>query len=106
MHKKLKEILYFCRLTDENNILSITNIGCLVVLTKVALNPAPSIVDMGTLLVTLSLYYGKKHLSQKDKKITDENKAAIAEIASKVNQVADKASGLAMHVGMRSPLVK
>jgi len=106
MKKWIKDTLYFLRLIDENDTLSITNIGCIVVLVKVALNPSPSIVDMGTLLVTLSLYFTKKHQSNKDKKLTDENKQAIADLTAKVTQVADKASGLAMHVGLRSPLVK
>jgi hypothetical protein len=111
---KLKEALYFLRLTDDDGILSITHIGCMVVLTKVALNPNPSVFDMGSLLVTLSLYYGKQHLAQRQQKLTDENKQAIADISAKVNQnlsdlttkvnqVADKASGLAMHVGLRTP---
>lgn len=100
---KLKEALYFLRLTDSDGILSITHIGCMVVLTKVALNPNPSIFDMGSLLVTLSLYYGKKKMNQDGKKLTDENKQAIADISTKVNQIADKASGLAVHVGLRPP---
>jgi hypothetical protein len=100
---RLKEALYFLRLTDDDGLLSITHIGCIIVLTKLALNPNPSLIDMGSLLVTLSLYYGKQSMSQKHKKLTDENKQAIADLTTKVSQVADKASGLAMHVGLRTP---
>jgi hypothetical protein len=106
MKKWIKDTLSFLRLIDDDCVLSITNIGCIVVLAKVAMNPNPSIVDMGTLLVTLSLYFSKKHLSQKAKKLTDENKQAISDLTTKINQVADKASGLAMHVGLRTPIVK
>jgi hypothetical protein len=112
---KLKEALYFLRLTDSDGVLSITHIGCIVVLTKVALNPNPSIFDMGSLLVTLSLYYGKKHLAQNKQKITDENKQAIvdvsnkvnqsiADLATKVSQVENKTSGLSVHMGLRTPI--
>lgn len=100
---RLKEALYFLRLTDDDGLLSITHIGCIIVLTKLALNPNPSLIDMGSLLVTLSLYYGKQTMNQKHKKLTDENKQAIADLTTKVSQVADKASGLAMHVGLRTP---
>lgn len=106
MYKKLKESLHFLRLIDENNVLSITNIGCIIVLVKVALNPNPSIFEMGSLLVTLSSYYAKKHLASRQQKITDENRQAIADLSTKVGQIADKASGLAMHVGLRgNPLI-
>lgn len=100
---RLKEALFFLRLTDDDGLLSITHIGCIIVLTKLALNPNPSLIDMGSLLVTLSLYYGKQSMNQKHKKLTDENKQAIADLTTKVSQVADKASGLAMHVGLRTP---
>lgn len=102
MNKKLKHALYFLRLTDENGLLSITNIGCIVVLIKVALNPNPSIVDMGSLLITLSLYFGKAHMNRNKQAITDENKQAIADIQDKVKQIADKTSGLSAMIGIKT----
>lgn len=106
MKKSVAKTLYFLRLTDEAGLLSITNIGCIVVLTKVALNPQPSIVDMGTLLITLSLYFGKAHINKHKQKLSDENKTAIEEMKTKIQQVADKTSGVAAAVGMRTPIVK
>lgn len=106
MKKSVAKTLYFLRLTDEAGLLSITNIGCIVVLTKVALNPQPSIVDMGTLLITLSLYFGKAHINKHKQKLSDENKTAIEEMKTKIQQVADKTSGVAAAVGMRAPIVK
>lgn len=109
--KKIKQFfekaLYFLRLTDDNGSLSITNIACGIVLYKIATETNPSIADMGSLLVTLTLYYGKAHLNSKKKILTDENKQAIADIQTKVQQISDKTSGLALHVGLRgNPLVK
>lgn len=99
---KLKHALYFLRLTDTSGLLSITNIGCIVVLTKVALNPSPSIVDMGTLLITLSLYFGKSHMNRNKQAITDENKQAITDMQNKVQQIADKTSGLSAMIGIKN----
>lgn len=109
--KKIKHffqrVLYFLRLTDGNGSLSITNIACGIVLYKIATEANPSVSDMGSLLVTLTLYYGKAHLNSKKQSLTDENKQAIQDIQTKVQQISDKTSGLALHVGMRgNPLGK
>lgn len=110
MMKKIKSFLqrglYFLRLTDDDGLLSITHIACGIVLYKIATQPNPSVVDMGSLLVTLSLYYGKQHLNRNKTTLTDENKQAIQEIQNKVQQIQDKTSGLALHMGMRNPIVK
>jgi len=97
----------FLRLIDDQYVcLSLTNLGVLVVLTKVALNPNPSLVDMGTLLTVLSLYYGNKHLKKNKEEKTDSNKVVLEEMQAKIQAVADKASGLALHIGLRNPTVK
>lgn len=97
----------FLRIVDDNNVcLSLTNLAVFVVLIKVALNPEPNITDMGSLLIVLSLYYGSKHLKKQKQQLTDENKTAIEEMKEKIQAIADKASGLAVHVGMRGPIVK
>lgn len=97
----------FLRIVDESAItLSITNIAVYVVLVKIALAAEPSITEMGGLLITLAAYYGKKHINKDKVAITDENKAAIEELKVKVQNVADKASGVAAMVGMRGPQIK
>lgn len=101
MKQKFKDLLYFLRLTDDDGVLSITHIGCLVVLTKVALNPNPSIADMGGLLITLSMYYGKKHLAKNKLAMQDDNKMAIAKIEGRLAQLADKQGAVATALGFK-----
>ena len=97
----------FFRIVDESSImLSITNIAVYVILVKIALNPNPSITEMGGLFITLAGYYGKKHFNKDKAKITDENKAAIEDLKTKLQNVENKASGVAAMVGMRGPQVK
>lgn len=105
MKHHIKKALYFLRLTDENGLLSITHIACMIVLVKVAFAKEPNIIDMGSLLITLSLYYGKQHLVKSKQKITDENKQAIEDLKNKVQGIQDKTSGLAVRIGMTSPTI-
>jgi hypothetical protein len=107
MKKFLLNLGRFLRLVDDQYVcLSLTNLAVFVVLIKTALNPQPSIVDMGSLLITLSLYYGKAHLKKQKEKLTDENKTALDELKAKVQVISDKTAGLAVHVGMRNPILK
>lgn len=97
----IQKALFFLRLTDEDGLLSITHIACWVVLAKIALEANPSIAEMGGLLVTLALYYGKKHLNKDKKKMTDEQAAAIAQIKAKVDAVADKVGAVSATLGFK-----
>jgi len=101
----LSRLLYFLRLTDDDGLLSITHIACIIVLVKIALNPNPSIIDMGSLLVTLSLYYGKQHLNKSKQGITDENKQAIEDIKVQVQGIKDKTAGMAARIGLTAPTI-
>lgn len=102
MKNFLKKALYFLRLTDDDGLLSITHIACIVVLTKVALAPEPSIADMGALLITLALYYGKKHSNAKQTKLSDDGAKAVSDMQTKVQQIQDKVAGMAASVGFRN----
>jgi hypothetical protein len=95
----IQKALFFLRITDEDGLLSITHIACWVVIAKIALDPNPSISEMGGLLVTLALYYGKKHLDSKKKKLNDEQTDALAKMQAKVDQVADKVGAVATTLG-------
>lgn len=98
----IKKALYFLRLTDDDGLLSITHIACIVVLTKVALAAEPSIADMGALLITLALYYGKKHASAKKAKLSEDGSKAISDMQSKLQSIQDKIAGVAATVGFRN----
>lgn len=106
MNHNLRKALYFLRLTDDNNVLSITHIACMVVLTKVALQPNPSIVDMGSLLITLSLYYGKKHMQKDSAKIAEDGKFRLDQIEQKVKEIQGQASSVSAHLGIGNIIKK
>lgn len=98
----LERVLFFLRLTDDDGLLSITHIACMVVLYKVATEKEPSVADMGALLITLSLYYGKRYNQSRKTLISDGGKQAITDIQTKVQQLQDKLSGVAATVGFRN----
>jgi len=107
LKKQLLKIGRFFRVVDESEpVLSITNTAVLVVLAKVTFSAEPSIAEMGGLLITLALYYGKKRINKDKSKLSDENKKAIEDVTAKVQQIADKTSGLAASIGLRNPLQK
>ena len=64
---KLTKILQFLRVVDENKQLSITNIALIIILIKLAIAPALSITEAGTLLITLGNYGHKRHVQEKTK---------------------------------------
>lgn len=106
MNHKLKRALYFLRLTDDNGLLSITHIACMVVLFKLAREPNPSIVDMGSLLITLSLYYGKQHLTRNKVKVTADATQRLSDIEEKVKSIQGTASSLAAQMGLGNIMKK
>ena len=56
----------FIRVIDERSLcLSLTNIAVIIMLFKLVVVPAVSIVDIGALLVTLLSYSGKKVMNAK-----------------------------------------
>jgi hypothetical protein len=63
---RLLRFLSFLRVVDgHDQTLSLTSIGLIVVLVKIALVPQPSLVDLGALLGTLLLYAHKRMSSAK-----------------------------------------
>jgi hypothetical protein len=64
MPTKLKRILVFFRLVDDyDSNLSLTHIGVIIVLVKLALVQHASIVDLGSLLVALANLNMKKYIN-------------------------------------------
>jgi len=102
MNNFIKKALYFVRLTDDEGLLSITHIACMVVLYKVAMASEPSVTDMGALLITLALYYGKRHVQSKRTKLTDDSKVTLTEMQTKVQNIQDKLAGIAASIGFRN----
>lgn len=99
LKQALKSTLFFLRITDEDGILSITHIGCWVVLSKIATERDPSPSEMGSLLCVLALYYGKRQMNKDKRKVNDEQAAALAKMQTKVDAVADKVGAVAATLG-------
>lgn len=103
---KLDKLLYFLRFTDEDGILSITHIACMVVLYKIAMEANPSIVDMGSLLITLSLYYGKSHLKNNKFKMVDEATKRLSDAEDKIKSIQGTVSSVSAQIGLGNLLKK
>lgn len=103
MKKLLINIGRFFRLIDERSVcLSLTNIAVMVVVAKVATTPSPSFADLGALLGVLFAYYGKKHINKDLDQTTEDQKADMAELKTKVKEVGDRIGGVAAMVGIKN----
>lgn len=63
----IHKILRFFRVTDENGLVSLTNIFIMIVLWKVAIAPTLDLKDIATVFIAFSNYIYKKHLLTKGK---------------------------------------
>ena len=61
---KIRRLLKFLRLTDNDGLLSITNIFMIILLYKIAVTPALSIQDISIMFVAVSNYSLKKFLEK------------------------------------------
>ena len=99
---QFQKLLHFLRLTNSvGGRLSLTNTACIIVLTKVALAPDPSFVDLGSLLAVLALYYGKKHITKGKDEAADETNAEFVKVTEEIAQLRDKVSGFAAVIGIK-----
>ena len=64
MKEIFKKTLYFLRLTDEKNILSLTNIFIIIVLVKLAQADQLDLEAVATVFIAISNYMYKKHLGK------------------------------------------
>lgn len=65
--RHIKKALYFLRLTDEKNVLSLTNIFIIIVLIKMAQSPTLNLEEVATVFIAFSNYIYKKHIGCKEK---------------------------------------
>lgn len=106
MKEFFKKLAFFLRITDEDGVLSITHIACWVVLVKIAMEPSPSIAEMGGLLVSLAMYYGKKHLTKAKLKLNQEQAEQVAKLQEQVKTLIDKTGAIQMTQGLQNFLKK
>ena len=61
------KVLRFFRITDSSDVVSLTNIAFMLILTKIYLTETHSLEDIAALISVLSIYSHKKHIEKKDK---------------------------------------
>jgi hypothetical protein len=106
MKKFFLNLGHFFRIVDNDNLLSLTNLVIFVSIYKIITAPVFTITEVSSLLISMLAYGYKRHTTKQKQNMTDENKAALDELKEKVQVISDKASGLAVHVGMRNPIIK
>ena len=103
MSNILLKIGRFFRIIDEqDSMLSITNIACIVIVVKLALAAQPSVADLGGLLIALLAYYGKKQITKRHAQLNADQSKVISDLQTKLKEVGDKIGGIAAMVGIKN----
>lgn len=67
-----KKVLTFFRVIDAHDgMVSLTNLAVLIVLIKLAIVPSTTVMDIGTLLVALTNYTGKKLINKQEPEVIE-----------------------------------
>lgn len=74
---KIRLILSWLRITDDQGLLSLTNTALFIVLVKLAIAPSLTLVDAGALLLALLHYSGKKIIALKQTKLVSTQTLAV-----------------------------
>lgn len=83
----LKKLLTALKITDPDNTISLTSIGVMIILAKIALAPTLDWATAATLLLALLSYNAKKVIRSKEK-------VRAADDDNKLKQVEDKIAEL------------
>jgi len=98
MKRRLLKILDFVRLLDENGTLSLTNIAVIVVLVKLALDPALNYQAVAALLGVIGSYSFKRWTQR-----TERTSAIIpvsgADLEKVIEEIQDKVSKMELRAG-------
>jgi hypothetical protein len=105
MVKKIARSLKFLNLLDKDSNLSISNIAVIIVLVKLAFTPSLSLIDAGTLLVTLMNYAHKRHSGSKQVQQSSEFEQSIkdklTEFESKLSDNESNVAAAMLKVGLK-----
>ena len=92
-----KQLANFLNLLDAQGKLSITNVAVIVCLLKLALAPAASITEAGTLLVALANYAHKRIINN----ATPEPEQPDQELQKQMDEMQSTVSNLALKAGLK-----
>ena len=84
MIKNWTRVFTILKLIDDKGELSLTNIGVMVLLTKIALAPAVDLPSVGALMLTLLSYGHKRHVATKAKAVAAVADARVDDLVAKV----------------------
>lgn len=84
---KTKALLKTLKIFDPDNTLSLTNVGVMVLLTKIALAPSIDWPTTATLLLSLLSYNFKKHLNAKAAAQTQADDNKLADVVKQVQEL-------------------
>jgi len=84
---KTKSLLRALKITDADNSISLTSIGVMVLLTKIALAPTIDWAVAASLLLTLLSYNYKRHLSHKATQAAKADETKLEEVERKIAEL-------------------
>lgn len=84
---KLKKLLVSLKIADPDNTLSLTNIGVLVLIVKIATANTIDWPTTASLMLALLAYNHKKMLRSKEKARAEDNEAQLKAIEDKVAEL-------------------
>lgn len=64
LNQWIHKILNFLRITDEDGVLSLTNIFIIIVLFKLAMAPTLQLEEVATVFIAISNYMYKRHVNK------------------------------------------
>lgn len=98
----MKQIFKFLNLLDHEGNLSITNLAVIVVLIKLAIAPAATLTEAGTLLIALANYAHKRVVTNSVPEVTEDTiTPQVEEMQTKLDEVSSQVSALSMNAGIK-----
>lgn len=95
-----QKTLNFLRLTDENQVLSLTQIAFWVLILKIAVSPAPTLPEIAALLTVILNYSYKRYTLNKQEKTSTEQDNKIGALEEMVKELKDKVGKVSASLGM------
>lgn len=96
----LQKTLSFLRLTDENQVLSLTQIAFWVLIAKIALSPSPTLPEIAALLTVILNYSYKRYTLNKKETTSSEQDSKISALEEMVKELKDKVGKVSASLGM------
>lgn len=108
MRERLKRALYFLRITDEQNNVSLTNLAIWIVLVRMVYHPELMMLDIGALLIAYMTYSTKKILACRKPPTAPESeslgavKSDISHLFDQIKELRDKIGGISLAAGIKN----